>query len=303
MVARSGVGVASGIFLSVVLAACTTTSATPLPSPPSVASPSPALLVVISELPPEKPGKVHLLVNDPSTVLAQPDNEPYGPSTFFVQGDTITMEDRLRHTLNVYRDGKLVQRMAAPDPCCSDLLIDTNNHYWILSEEKVWEYEWKAALGTFILLNSYPAGDDQPTWLFQEGPNLEVKQFGDEVVLAAGPGPIDSAPQAKPGKHSIHVTDGQQFNVEIRTRYPPYGADMLTRTAEYYYFWVSDAGGRSDGSLYQLTKTGELVNTYTLLLPGDKKPWREVQVGADGQVYEMVVTDHTTKIYRIPANG
>jgi hypothetical protein len=260
-------------------------------------------LVVISELPPDKPGKVQLLVNDPSTVFAQPDNEPYGPSVFFVQGDTITMEDRLRHTLNVYRDGKLLQRMAAPDTCCSDLLIDTNNHYWILSEEKAWEYEWKAALGTFTLLNSYPAGDDQPTWLFQEGPNIEVKQVSDDVVLAAGPGPIDPAPKVKLLKHSIKATDGARLNIEIRTRHTPIDMRMLTRTAEYHYFWVSEAYGPNYGFIYQLTKTGQLVNTYTLVPPGDKYPARSVQVAADGQVYEMVVTDHTTKIYRIPANS
>jgi hypothetical protein len=78
---------------------------------------------------------------------------------------------------------------------------------------------------------------------------------------------------------------------------------MLTRTADYFYFWVTGAYGPNYGFIYQLTKTGQLVNTYTLVPPGDKYPARSVQVAADGQVYEMVVTDHTTKIYRIPANS
>jgi hypothetical protein len=296
----------TALVLLALTVGCTTV---PSPAPTTaqssapVASPSPAPLVVISLLPPEKPGKVQLLVNDPSTVLAQPDNEPYGPSAFFVQGDTITMEDRLRHTLNVYRDGKLVERFASPDTCCRDLLIDTNNHYWILSEDTAWEYIRQPGAKKLSLLNSYPAGDDQPTWLFQEGPNIEVKQFGDEVVLAVGPGPIGPAPKVKLLKHSIQVIDGQQLNVEIRSHYPPLGLRMLTRTAEYYYLWWGDAFGPNYGFIYQLTKTGQLVNTFTLVPPGDKYPWRSVQVAADGQVYEMVVTDHTTKIYRIPANS
>ncbi len=258
--------------------------------------------MVITEVPPDNIGKVEVVVDDPATILTQPDNQPYSPSTFFVQGDTITLEDRVAGTLNVYRAGKKVDQFRSPDTCCSDLLIDSDGHYWILGDEEVDEYVRRPGAKKLTHLSTRPAGDDQPTWLFQDGQNIYVKQSEDDMVLVSGMGQVGPGMKTESLDRSVTATDGDRLNVEIRTRTVPAGITMLSRTPGYYYFLVYEHSKKKWGTVYQLTRAGAVVNTYNMLHAKDKLPWRDVQVAADGQVYQMVISNKTTRIYRLPPN-
>lgn len=272
------------------------------PSASASATPPPAAKVVITEVPPDNIGRVEVVVDDPATILTQPDNQPYSPSTFFVKGDTITLENRVAGTLNVYRKGKKVDQFRSPDTCCSDLLIDSRGHYWILGDEEVDEYVRKPGAKKLTHLSTHPAGEDQPTWLFQDGDNIYVKQSEDDIVLISGPGPLGPVPKTEILDRSVTASDGEQLNVEIKTRTAAVGLRMLGRTADYYYLKVTESSKKKWGTVYQLTRAGAVVNTYNMLPPEDKLPWREVQISPDGQVYQMVISNETTRIYRLPPN-
>lgn len=291
------------------VSACTPIGTTPPSNTPTAssaatpsASPAPPR-TVISAYPPDDPHGTKVVVDDPSTVLRQPDNEPYSPDAFAVVGDTVTLDDPVNGTLNVYRGGKKVEQLTEPDTCCNDLLIDTENHYWTLSDNKAWEYLRKPGAKKLTHIATYPAGNDQPTALFQDGPNILSQQVMDEVILVHGPGPVGPFLTMKVHKKSVTADDGEGFNVEIETRYAADDIEMLTRTANYYYLQVTDAGGMKWGTVYQFSRAGILTNTYTLESPIDKTPLRSVQVAPDGQVYEMVISNKTTRIYRIPPNN
>jgi hypothetical protein len=261
--------------------------------------------VNITVRPPEKPTGATLIVDDPSTVLAQPDNEPYGPSTFYVQGDTITMDDRVNDKIAIYRNGKRIKNLASTDNCCADLLIN-DDHYWILgiddNEYKVFDYVLKPGAKRLTLVAKYPAAGNPPLWITREGEDIVLQEMGGELHLIAGTAPLVAAPKLTTLKHGFEIGDGQT-TIKIATRATPLGIGLVARTDSYDYYWVTDNGpGPNYGWIYQLTKAGELFRTYTLVPPGDRAPSRPFQIAPDGRLYEMVTTNKTTRIYRIAPN-
>jgi hypothetical protein len=291
------------VALSAALAACTTTSV-PTPTPPST-SPTPTV-VNITALPPEKPSQATVVVDDPSTVRAVPDSDPYGPSTFYVQGDTITMDDWVNDKIAIYRNGKRIKTLATTDNCCADLIIN-EDHYWILgidddNQYKVFDYVLEPAAKRLTLVAKYPAAGNPPRWITREGQNIVLKETGRALHLIAGPGPLAAAPKLTTINRGFEISDSQT-TIKIATRDAPLGITLVTRTDSHDYYWVTDNGtGPNYGWIYQLTKAGELVHTYTLVPPGDRAPNRPFQIAPDGQLYEMVISDKTTRIYRIAPN-
>jgi hypothetical protein len=302
---RSGLGVASGIFLSVALVACATTSApSPIPvTPPAPPSPT---TVSITVLPPEKASQATVVVNDPSTVRAVPDSDPYGPSTFYVQGDTITMDDWVNDKIAIYRNGKRIKNLATTDNCCADLVVN-EDHYWILgiddNDYKVFDYVLKPGAKRLTLVAKHPAAGNPPRWITREGQNIVLQEMGGDLHVIAVPGPLAAAPKFTTLKRAVRITSGQT-STEIATRHGAMGAELVARTDQYDYYWVVDDGPLTNyGWIYQLTKAGELVHTYTLLPAVDARETnRPFQIGTDGQVYQIIVTDKTTRIYRIAPN-
>jgi hypothetical protein len=263
--------------------------------------------VIITGLPPEKPSRATVVVNDPSTVRAVPDSDPYGPSTFFVQGDTITMDDWVNDKIAVYRNGKRINNLASTDNCCADLLVN-DDHYWILgidkdSKYKVFDYVLKTGAHRLTLVAKYPAAGNPPRWITREGQNIVLQETGGELHLIAGAGALAAAPKFTTLKHAVRITSGQT-STEIATRHAAMGAELVARTDQYDYYWVVDDGPlTNDGWIYQLTKAGELAHTYTLLPVADARETnRPFQIGTDGQVYQIIVTNKTTRIYRIAPN-
>jgi hypothetical protein len=248
-----------------------------------------------------------MVLDDPRTVIAQPDNQPIGPSTFFVRGDTITIPDRVNDVLGIYRDNKRVDAVTMPDvACCIDLLVK-EDHYWLLDgDDQVFEYVRKPGADHLTELNRSEVRGYQPTFLDAEGPNVVVQMFDGERVLATGPGPVMPGAKFDMLKHGWNIDDGS-VKAKLMVRHEPVSIHLLARTADSSYYTVFDDDPKTEerpnaGYVYQLTSRGQLLRTFTLRNGGDKSPIRDVAVAADGTVYQMFVTVKTTKIYRIEPN-
>jgi hypothetical protein len=264
--------------------------------------------VRITTLPPESPRPAKLLLDDPTMVTKAPDEFPLAPNTFAVRGDTITIDDPVHHRIGIYRNGKRVKSLAWPDSDCLDMVVD-GDHYWFLGTDEtgdkyeVFDYLLKPGATHLTLVTTYPVpGDDMnpPTWLTREGQNIVLQDSDNKLDLVAGPGPLTPAGKITVGKYVARIRNGL-VTTEITTRRRAGWPDLLARTDQYDYFWITDDGPTE--WIYRLTKTGELAGTYTLLRITDSRPFlHEVQIGPDGQVYQLVVTDKSVRVYLIAPN-
>jgi hypothetical protein len=258
-------------------------------------------------VPPLHAGKATLLLDDPRTIRSQPDNEPYAPFSFFVSGDTITIPDTVNNVLGIYRDNKRIRAITMPEiSCCFDLRGE-GGHYWLLDgDHNVYEYSLSPGATSLVKLGRHHVDGDQPTWLDTEGANVVVQMFDGKRVLVSGSGPVAPGARFEMLEHGWTIDDGT-IKADLSVRYEPVSIHLLARTGLSNYYWVYDENPRVDrspnyGYLYELsTMNGELLRTYTLKTPGVTTPNRGVLV-SDGRVYQMIVTNRSTKVYRIEAN-
>lgn len=305
-------GWACGMLMSLMLAGCTTGPPSPGAENSSAAtSPTPATIRITVQ-PPEKPIPTKPIVDDPATVFSRPESLPIGPRSFYVDGDTITLYDFLNDQFVTYRNGKKIRTVDFEDRGRPQDLLIIGDHYWILTnttddngleKDTVRHYTIKPGTNRFTLIKEYPAKGKQPTWITREGNNIVLQTIDDKLRRVAGTDPFRPAPKMSLLKNGFGIHD-DQTNTEIIIPGEPIGIGLLARTDHYNYYWVVDYTEtlRNAGWIYQLTKTGELVHTYTMIQLGIGEPNRSFQIAPNGQVYEMVITNKTTRIYRIAPN-
>ncbi|MFT3969984.1 MAG: hypothetical protein QM695_06830 [Micropruina sp.] len=67
--------------------------------------------------------------------------DPIGPQTFFVAGNTLTVNDYVHNRVTSFRNGQQITSFKAPGlDCCEDLRVD-NGVYWLLAGRSVRSYK------------------------------------------------------------------------------------------------------------------------------------------------------------------
>lgn len=64
----------------------------------------------------------------------------FGPMSFEIQGNTIKILDTQHNSVNVYQDNKLIQSISIPSINVEDFCTKGNNSYYLLSDNKIYEY-------------------------------------------------------------------------------------------------------------------------------------------------------------------
>jgi len=292
-------------------------SASPGASPTSSASTAAVSTVVVRDLPPSKPPKAELVVNDPSLIEYTPGATPNGPVTFSVSGSNVVIDNELpdQAVLVTYRNGRKIRTVRSPGDCCIDLRVE-GDRYWTLGDDAT-EWVLKEGANRLTKVKRIPLppdtewssrGEENPNAVLWDGGRLERTDTGLFAVPSDGPrvrlegtGTYpDGPPWHNEGKTLVIKDPG--FTATIRTRAEGAEAGIMSRYGGYVFYEVVDGVGPNWGYIYQFTTTGTLVHTYTLHQGFIQTGNRVIVITDDAQVYQLVITTKTARVLHLPPN-
>jgi hypothetical protein len=284
--------------------AASTASASPVVSASSSATP--AVITVVPSPASKTPSKATVILDAPEMVFSRPEDQLHAPETFVIDGDTLTIADRVHKLLVTYHNGQRTGTIPFPDMNIQDMAI-RGDHYYFLDPDQIHVAEY--LLGADRLLQrtatwSLPA----EAWLIKwDGQYLAAHLVERNTwVSATGSDPITANPTFGLEGHTFEIFDGP-LTMKIPTRWEPIGIDLVDREGDYSYYKVTDNYTRANATqvyisyIYQFDNQGHFIHSYTMRIAKVYKPAREIQID-NGQVYQLYETEKTAQILRLAPN-
>ncbi len=267
-------------------------------------TPPPAGRLVVQPAPAD-PSTGEVLLDDPGLLPVNRAGE-VGPTAFSVDGNTVSVADPITGRIVVYTDGTKTGALDSPVRGAVTDLVVRDGTWYLLADGRVHAYALRGA--ELVERGALPAAVTAATDVVElvvDADHLVAVRQDREWLLVAGPGPLPEPPDVRVGDADdrVLVQDGR-FEAEILTRHSALEGSLVARDAQHVWYetWDSryeEAGGNiPQGCLYEFTRAGELVATYTYPINTTTVPHRQVTV-VDGQVYWLRVTQSSAMVLRL----
>ncbi|MFT4109812.1 hypothetical protein [Propionicimonas sp.] len=250
---------------------------------------------------PEDPSTGEVLVDDPG--LLSVNGVGRGPTALSVDGDTVYVLDPVVGRIVVYRDGTKTLSVFSPVEGTLTGILVRDGVWYLVVDGRVHAYELRGS--DLVAGQDLPAGvaaATDVTRLIAVADDIVAVRQGGEWLLVAGPGPLPVAPDVRVGAAGdrLVVQDGG-FEVEILTRNPALSGSLVARDADHAWYEIWDTrrddtgGSTSQGYLYEFTRDGGLVATYTYPISAAMAADRTAAV-VDGKVYWLFVSQDRAQV-------
>ena len=284
-----------------------TVASSPTPAITSVsASATPSPTTVLESPAPKTASKATVILNAPDMVFSRPEDQLHAPETFVIDGDSLTIADRVHKLLVTYRNGQRTGTIPFPDMKIQDM-ASRGDQYYFLDPDQIHVAEY--TLGADKTLHRTAAWNlPAEAWLIRwDGDSLAARLImSGSWVSVTGSDPITPNPKYSLRGHTFEIIDGP-LTIKIPVRWEPIEIDLVDREGDYSYYEVTDNYTRPDASqvyvsyIYQFDNQGHFIHSYTLHMARGYKPAREIQID-NGQVYQLHTTKKTAQILRLAPN-
>lgn len=285
--------------------------ATPAPAPSEAV---PAGQVLVGPLTPDPASGFTVVMDDAALVPSDkaataPDageqvpaeRAPQLPGSYFVDGATIYLDDRLNHQIVSYRDGRRLDAVAAPAEPFDEFAVWYGTYYLLSDRLRAYLPE-----DGHLVETSLPEGlgdRSDISRLVVDDDNLIAEGRSGVRRLVDGPGPVPPAPAIESGPNRVTIVDAP-LKATVQLGHSSTEVSLLGRDTEHAWYrvcesWTEESAGKvTQCYVTEFDADGRHTATYTPVRDDTNVFAQDLAVGG-GQVYQMVFTGRSVQIRQL----